>query len=72
MKRIRIPVVRDCAMLMLGSGGMIHELFIVHAPDPLRVSVSLVLLGGPAALNSWWLARNPSPPSIGSTEDSPP
>jgi len=58
--RLTVPVLRDLAMLGLGCGGMVHELFLVVAPDPVRVTVSLLLLGGPAAVNTWWLARNPA------------
>ena len=55
-------MLRDLVMLGLGSGGMVHELFLVPAPDPVRVGVSLLLLGGPAAINTWWLAHNPVMP----------
>jgi hypothetical protein len=59
--KITVPLVRDLVMLGLGSAGMIHELFLVAAPNMVRVSVSIGLLLGPAALNSWWRLRNPEP-----------
>lgn len=61
--KLTVPVLRDLAMLGLGCGGMVHELFLTPAPDTMRVTVSLLLLGGPAAINTWWLARNPTPPA---------
>jgi hypothetical protein len=61
--KISIPLLRDLAMLLLGSAGMTHELFIVPAPDMVRVWVCIGLLLGPAALNSAWRARNQLPES---------
>lgn len=61
--KITVPLARDVAMLLLGSGGMVHELFIVSTPDMIRVWASIGLLLGPAALASWWRLRNPEPPT---------
>lgn len=59
--KISVPLLRDLAMLALGSAGMTHELFLVPAPDMVRVWVCIGLLLGPAALASVWRARNPLP-----------
>jgi hypothetical protein len=59
--RITVPLLRDLAMLGLGSGGMTRELFFVPAPDLTRVWVCIGLLLGPAALASVWRMRNPLP-----------
>lgn len=61
--KITVPLARDVAMLALGSAGMAHELFLVAAPDMIRVWVCIGLLLGPAALASVWRARNPLPES---------
>jgi hypothetical protein len=60
--KISVPLLRDLAMLVLGSAGMTHELFLVPTPDMVRVWVCIGLLLGPAALNSAWRMRNPLPP----------
>lgn len=66
--KITVPLLRDLVMLGLGSGGMVHELFLVAAPDMIRVWASIGLLLGPAALNSVWRLRNPiADPSVTST-----
>jgi hypothetical protein len=75
--KLTVPLLRDLVMLALGSGGMAHELFVVPAPDMVRVSASIGLLLGPAALASWWRVRNPEPtptasPSSSSPSPSPP
>lgn len=59
--RITVPLLRDLAMLALGSAGMTRELFFVVAPNMIRVWVCIGLLLGPAALNSVWRMRNPLP-----------
>lgn len=59
--KISVPLLRDLAMLVLGSAGMAHELFLVPTPDMVRVWVCIGLLLGPATLNSVWRARNPLP-----------
>ncbi len=59
--KLTVPLLRDLVMLALGSGVMIQEIWGRPAPEPLGVTVSLLLLGGPAAINTWWLARNPQP-----------
>lgn len=66
--RITVPLLRDLVMLVLGSAGMAHELFLVHEPNMLRLSVSIGLLLGPTALYSVWRMRNPTqqPTSTGS------
>jgi hypothetical protein len=76
--KISIPLLRDLAMLVLGSAGMTHELFLVPAPDMVRVWVCIGLLLGPATLNSVWRARNPLPqdslphtPTVGGPSPSP-
>lgn len=61
--KISVPLLRDVVMLVLGSAGMTHELFLVPTPDMVRVWVCIGLLLGPAALNSVWRARNPLPES---------
>lgn len=79
--RITVPLLRDLAMLALGSGGMTRELFFVPTPDLTRVWVCIGLLLGPAALASVWRMRNPLPgdesmpavsPSPSSPSPSPP
>lgn len=80
--KVSLPLTRDVVMLSLGAGGMVHELFLVHSPDMVRVTVSLLLLGGNAALHTYWLARNTPPvprtpiasvsPSSDSSSSSPP
>jgi hypothetical protein len=60
--KITVPLVRDLVTLALGSGGMVHELFLVSQPNMVRVSVSIGLLLGPAALYAAWRLRNPEPP----------
>lgn len=50
-------------MLCLGTAGMARELFIVNTPNMIRVTVSVGLLLGPAALLSWWSARTTPPAS---------
>lgn len=62
--KISVPLLRDLAMLILGSAGMTHELFFVPEPNMVRVWVSIGLLLGPAALNSVWRARNPLPQEL--------
>ena len=70
--KVTVPLLRDLVMLALGSGGMAHELFLVPTPDMIRVSVSIALLLGPAALNSWWLRRaDPVTPTAVSSSPSP-
>lgn len=69
--KITVPLVRDVLMLGLGAAGMTHELFFVPAPDMTRVTVSLLLLAGSAAVNTYWLARN-TPPTPTPTAVSPP
>jgi hypothetical protein len=71
--KITVPLLRDLATLALGSGGMVHELFLVSHPDMLRVSVSIGLLLGPAALYATWRLRNPDPvtPNAGGSPSSP-
>ena len=59
--KISVPLARDVVMLVLGSAGMAHQLFLVPAPDMVRVWVCIGLLLGPAALNSVWRMRNPLP-----------
>jgi len=59
--KITVLLLRDVATLALGSGGMIHELFVVDQPNPVRVSVSIGLLLGPTALYAAWRLRNPEP-----------
>jgi hypothetical protein len=59
--KITVPLARDLVMLGLGSAGMTHELFLVDAPNMIRVWVCIGLLLGPAALNSVWRMRNPLP-----------
>lgn len=58
--KLSVPLARDLVMLGLGSGGMVHELFMVAGPNPLRVTVSLLLLLGTSAINAYWLTRNPT------------
>lgn len=48
-------------MLVLGSGGMFRELFIVADLTMSRVWVCLGMMLGPAVLQAVWLARNPMP-----------
>lgn len=60
--KITVPLTRDVLTLALGSGGMVHELFLVDSPNMVRVSVSIGLLLGPAALYAAWRLRNPEPP----------
>lgn len=78
--KITLLLVRDVVMLGLGAGGMCRELFLVPTPDMVRVTVSLLLLAGSAAVNTYWLARNTGrpmptgepPPSSPSVSSSPP
>lgn len=69
--KLTVPVVRDLVMLGLGSGGMVHELFMVPSPDPLRVTVSMLLLLGSATVNLAWFARNTPPTPTGPTGGPP-
>ncbi len=69
--KITVPLLRDLAALVLGSGGMTHELFLVPEPNMARVYVSIGLLLGPAALASWWRLRNPEPPTPTGVSSSP-
>jgi hypothetical protein len=48
-------------MLGLGSAGMAKELFFVPKPDLIRVWVCIGLMLGPAVLEAWWRAKNPTP-----------
>lgn len=59
--KLTVPLARDVVMLGLGGAGMVHELFLVPLPNMVRVTVSLILLGGNAALHTYWLARNSAP-----------
>lgn len=61
--KITIGRLRDVVMLCLGTGGMVRELYLVPTPNLLRVTVSVGLLLGPAALLAWWSARTMAPPS---------
>lgn len=61
--KLTVPLARDVVMLLLGSAGMTHELFLVDPPNMVRVWVSIGLLLGPAALNGWWLRRIPEQPT---------
>lgn len=63
MRTQDLAMIKDLAMLALGSAGMTHELFLVDAPNMVRVWVSIGLLLGPAALASVWRVRNPLPES---------
>lgn len=58
---ISIPMARDVVMLLLGTGDLVNQLFIRHEPDSLLIGVGLLLLGGPIAVNAWWLAAHPHP-----------
>jgi hypothetical protein len=71
--KITVPLLRDLTTLALGSGGMVHELFLTPSPNMVRVSVSIGLLLGPAALYATWRLRNPEPvtPSGGGSPSSP-
>jgi len=69
--KITVPLLRDLAMLALGSAGMTRELFFVPEPNMVRVWVCIGLLLGPAALNSVWRMRNPLEQSPTSTGASP-
>ena len=69
--KITVPLLRDLAMLGLGSAGMTHELFFIATPDMVRIWVCIGLLLGPAALNSVWRMRNPLPEQPTSTAVSP-
>lgn len=69
--KLTVPLARDVVMLLLGSGGMGHELFLVPAPNMARVWVSIGLLLGPAGIAGWWRLRNPEPISPASTGMSP-
>lgn len=62
--KITVPLTRDVLTLALGSAGMVHELFLVSQPNMVRVSVSIGLLLGPAALYAAWRLRNPEPPAV--------
>lgn len=55
--RLTVPVLRDLVMLTIGSGGMVHELFLVAAPSGMRVTASLGLMAGSAVLNGWWFGQ---------------
>jgi len=73
---ITIPLARTLIMLGLGSGGMVRELFLVERPDLTRMGVCMLLMLGPAVVESWWRARNPTPavtplPESSSTPASP-
>lgn len=61
--RDKVSRVRDYIMLTLGAGGMVRELYLEPKPDLLRVTLSVCLLLGPAALLSWLSARTTPPPS---------
>jgi hypothetical protein len=56
-------------MLGLGSTGMAKELFLVSQPNLVRVWVCIGLMLGPAMLEAWWRARNPTP--IGGQQQTP-
>jgi hypothetical protein len=62
--KITIPRVRDAIMLMLGTGGMVNELFVRPTPRELALYTSMALLLGPAIiLTGWqaWAARGQAP-----------
>jgi hypothetical protein len=69
--KLTVPLTRDVLTLALGSGGMVHELFLVQSPNMVRVSVSIGLLLGPAALYAAWRLRNPEPQSTPNGAGSP-
>lgn len=72
--KLTVPLARDVVMLLLGSAGMSHELFLVSSPNMVRVWASIGLLLGPAALASWWRLRNPevTPTASGSSSSRSP
>jgi hypothetical protein len=55
--KLTVPVLRDLVMLTIGSGGMVHELFLVAAPSGLRITTSMGLMAGSAVLNGWWFGQ---------------
>jgi hypothetical protein len=48
---------------------MAKELFLVSQPNLVRVWVCIGLMLGPAMLEAWWRARNPTP--IGGQQQTP-
>lgn len=59
--KVTVPLVRTLVMLILGSAGMTHELFLIPAPNLTRVWVSIGLLLGPAALEAAFRMFRPTP-----------
>jgi hypothetical protein len=53
--RLRVPLLRELAMLTLGSVGMARELFWVPPAELnlVRVGICMVLMIGPAAAMLW-------------------
>lgn len=73
--RLRVPLLRELAMLAIGSVGMARELFWVPPADLslVRVGICMVLMIGPAAAMLWLRGRTaassdsePSSPSSAS------
>lgn len=60
--RLKVPLLREMAMLALGSAGMARELFWVPPADLslVRVGICMVLMIGPAAVMIWLRARTPA------------
>lgn len=70
--KLKVPLLRDVVMLILGSAGMTHELFFVEEPNMVRVWVCIGLLLGPAALNGFWRLRNALPEEGGPQQSNDP
>jgi len=56
--KITVPLVRDVAMMALGSAGTINELFVVEEPRKVGLGVSILLLMGPGFITAAWQAYN--------------
>lgn len=68
--KISVPLLRDLASLVIGSAGMVNELFIVPSPRGLGLGISVALLCGPTAIVAgWqiWAARGSAGRSPGTT-----
>jgi hypothetical protein len=59
--RLKVPLLREMAMLTIGSVGMARELFWVPPADLslVRVGICMVLMIGPAAVMIWLRGRAP-------------
>lgn len=55
-----MAVLRDLALMGLGTSGMVREMFYRDTPSMQWIGLYLLMIAGTGAINAVWLVRNSS------------